>query len=156
MAGSHPRPVVWRFLCFCYTPRAALRNSQPKVKYYLCMNPEALAELQNSPSFLSWTPEPKPSEPPKAITLGRGRPFIYQGETYTNLIVDEKHFSPADLAKAWGVSAETVRQIFREEPGVLRLGSGGNRQTRSYVSLRIPQSVAVRVHARLSAIPQSR
>jgi hypothetical protein len=120
------------------------------------MNPEAFAELQNSPSFFSWTSEPKPSEPPKAITLGRGRPFIYQGETYTNLMVDEKHFSPADLAKAWGVSAETVRQIFREEPGVLRLGSGGNNQTRSYVSLRIPQSVAARVHARLSAIPQSR
>jgi hypothetical protein len=119
------------------------------------VNDELRAELLLSPSFLSWTPGPKPPKPP-TISLGRGRPFIYQGETYTNLIVDEKHFSPADLAKAWGVSAETVRQIFREEPGVLRLGSGGNKQTRSYVSLRIPQSVAVRVHARLSAIPQSR
>ena len=28
-----------------------------KEKYYLCMNSEALAELQNSPSFFSWTPE---------------------------------------------------------------------------------------------------
>jgi hypothetical protein len=119
------------------------------------MEPETLTELLHSPSFLSWTPGPKPPKPP-TISLGRGRPFTYQGETYTNLIVDEKHFSPADLAKAWGVSAETVRQIFREEPGVLRLGAGGNKHARSYVSLRIPQSVAARVHARLSAIPQSR
>ena len=119
------------------------------------MEPETLTELLHSTSFLSWKPAPKHPKPP-TVSLGRGRPFIYQGERYTNLIVDEKHFSPADLAKAWGVSAETVRQIFREEPGVLRLGSGGNRQTRSYVSLRIPQSVAARVHARLGAIPQSR
>jgi hypothetical protein len=118
-------------------------------------NDEVREELLQSKSFLAWSPGPKPSGP-QSIIVGRGRPFIYQGETYTNLIVDEKHFSPADLAKAWGVSAETVRQIFREEPGVLRLGAGGNNNARSYVSLRIPQSVAVRVHARLSAIPQSR
>jgi hypothetical protein len=120
------------------------------------MNPEALAELLHSPAFLSWSPPgSKPLKPP-TISLGRGRSFTYQGKTYTNLIVDEKHFSPSDLAKAWGVSAETVRQIFREEPGVLRLGANDGKHARSYVTLRIPQSVAVRVHARLSAIPQSR
>jgi hypothetical protein len=118
-------------------------------KYYLCVNPEALAELQHSPSFLSWTPGPKPPKQP-TISLGRGRPFIYQGETYTNLIVDEKHYSPADLAKAWGVNVETIRNVFREEPGVVKIGARVPSHKRSYLTLRIPQSVAVRVHKRLS------
>ncbi len=69
---------------------------------------------------------------------------------------DERHYAPADLAKAWGVSTETVRQIFRNEPGVLRLGTNGDQRVRGYVTLRIPQSVAARVHARLTAIPQTR
>jgi hypothetical protein len=30
--------------------------------------------------------------------------------------VQQKHFSPAELAKAWGVSVETIRAIFRTDP----------------------------------------
>jgi len=62
----------------------------------------------------------------------------------------EKHFSPAELAKAWGVSAETIRSLFRSEPGVLKIGNNGARR-RGYLTLRIPQEVAERVHRRLSA-----
>ena len=68
-----------------------------------------------------------------------------------NAPVAEKHYSPAELAKAWGVSVETVRSIFREEPGVLKLGRTGAKYRRGYVTLRIPQEVAERVHRRLSA-----
>jgi hypothetical protein len=69
--------------------------------------------------------------------------------------VEDKHFSPNDLAKAWGISAELVRQLFRTEPGVLRLGEQKQQaKTRSYVTLRIPKSVAERVHKRLSAVPR--
>jgi hypothetical protein len=122
------------------------------------MQSELLDELLRSKSFLSWSPDAPNEEAsrPHKETFGLAGPFIYKGKTYKNLMVDEKHFSPADLAEAWGVSAETVRQIFRTEPGVLRLGSSGDRRTRGYVTLRIPQSVAVRVHARLTALPQIR
>jgi hypothetical protein len=113
------------------------------------MEPETLAELQHSSSFLSWTPGPKPLKQ-SAISLGRGRSFTYEGKRYTNLIVDEKHYSPADLAKAWGVNVETVRNVFREEPGVVKIGAKVPSHKRSYLTLRIPQSVAVRVHKRLS------
>ena len=68
-----------------------------------------------------------------------------------NAPVSEKHFSPAELAKAWGVSVETIRSIFREEPGVLKLGKTGTKVRRGYFTLRIPQEVAERVHRRLSA-----
>ncbi len=86
------------------------------------------------------------------VSVGRGQSFTYQGKRYTNLAVDEKHFSPDDLAKAWGVSAQTIRNVFKDEPDVLRLGNPPTSK-RSYVSLRIPQSVAMRVHRRLSTIP---
>jgi len=65
--------------------------------------------------------------------------------------VDEKHYSPAELAKAWGISVEKIRSIFHTEPGVLKIGSNGTRNRRGYVTLRIPKSVAERVHRRLSA-----
>jgi hypothetical protein len=121
------------------------------------METALLEELLCSKSFLNWSPEPKSkSAKPPPISLGRGRSFTYSGKRYTNLVVDEKHFAPADLAKAWGLSAEKVRQLFRAEPGVLRIGNSGDRRDRGYVTLRIPQSVAVRVHARLTAIPQVR
>ncbi len=65
--------------------------------------------------------------------------------------VEQKHFSPTELAKIWGVSTETVRTIFRTEPGVLKLGKTGTNYRRGYVTLRIPEEVAERVHRRLSA-----
>jgi len=64
---------------------------------------------------------------------------------------EEEHFSPAKLAELWGVSAETVRVIFREEPGVLRYSVPSN--NRKYMTMRIPKSVAERVHRRLTAVP---
>jgi hypothetical protein len=135
-------------------------------------------QLLQSKSFLNWTPEPKTNKPHTikvkrgqyVITGTVGSPFptsavrspfptldaVDSATPYQNLIVDEKHFAPADLAKAWGLSAEKVRQLFRSEPGVLRIGNSGDKHDRGYVTLRIPQSVAVRVHTRLTAVPQTR
>jgi hypothetical protein len=72
------------------------------------------------------------------------------------MIITERHYTPSELAKSWGLSSEKVRQLFRNEPGVLRLTSTEDTGARSYVSLRIPESVAVRVHARLTALPKNR
>jgi hypothetical protein len=99
-----------------------------------------------SKKFLQWRTYPKTK-----ASLGRAQDFIYKGETYTNLVVDEKHFTPSELAKAWGVSPQTIRELFKKEEGVLKIGSNGNRNRRGYKSLRIPECVAERVHMRLSA-----
>jgi hypothetical protein len=108
-----------------------------------------LMEQFRSKSFLEWSPGPKPENP--TISVGRGRSFTYLGKTYTNLVVDERHYSPADLAEAWSVDVETIRNLFREEPGVLKIGEKDPKHKRAYITLRIPESVAVRVHKRLSA-----
>ena len=66
-------------------------------------------------------------------------------------MIAEKHYTPDVLAEFWAISSETVRRLFRNEPGVLRIGSDGTRHRRAEKTLRIPESVAERVHNRLSA-----
>jgi hypothetical protein len=67
------------------------------------------------------------------------------------LSVGEKHFTPQELAEAWGVSIDVIRRIFRDEPGVLKIGDKNPRHKRQYLTLRIPEEVAKRVHQRLAA-----
>jgi hypothetical protein len=62
-----------------------------------------------------------------------------------------RHYSPSELAEAWGVSVETIRAIFRQEAGVLKIGSPGTKYKWGYTTLRIPQEVAARVHRGLAA-----
>jgi hypothetical protein len=67
------------------------------------------------------------------------------------ILMREPHYSPSQLAKLWGVSTETIRVIFRTEHGVLKLGKPATKYRRAYITLKIPESVAERVHERLSA-----
>lgn len=93
---------------------------------------DAVQELLQSESFLNWNkPDLRPRNPAVSVT--------------------DEHFTPQQLADAWGVSTETVRQLFREEQGVLKIGKSGTRVKRGYFTLRIPKEVAERVHRRLSA-----
>ena len=66
----------------------------------------------------------------------------------------EQHYQPGDLAKMWGLSPSKVRRLFENEPGVLRIGEPSRRVgralKRSYFTMRIPESVAQRVHDRLT------
>jgi hypothetical protein len=78
-------------------------------------------------------------------------PLLSVDELFKTQAMDVRHYSPDELAALWGVSAETIRSIFRDEPGVLKIGKTGTRTKRGYFTLRIPEDVAERVHARLSA-----
>ena len=60
----------------------------------------------------------------------------------------EKHYRVRELAALWGFSDNTIIRVFASEPGVVRLESGAGR--RKYTTLSIPESVALRVHERLS------
>jgi hypothetical protein len=63
---------------------------------------------------------------------------------------DEKHFSPNQIAEAWGFDAKVIRNLFRNEPGVLKLGNDKSTyRKRAHTTLRIPESVANRVHRRM-------
>lgn len=62
----------------------------------------------------------------------------------------ERHVTPKELARLWHKDECTIRRLFRNEPGVMCFESMNRRRgTRPYISLSIPESVAVRVHQRL-------
>ena len=64
-----------------------------------------------------------------------------------NVTVFERHYRPKDLATLWGLDVGTVRRMFQDEPGVLKIGRVRRRDgKRDYMSIRIPESVARRVH----------
>lgn len=123
--------------------------------------------LLNSRKFLEWKPRVRHHDK-RSGSIGKGQPFDYTGDTFKNLdetvrnasepasikpvtsVVDEPHYSPAELAKSWGVDVETIRNLFRNEPGVLKIGDKNPKHKRPYLTLRIPESVAVRLHERLS------
>jgi hypothetical protein len=62
----------------------------------------------------------------------------------------ERHFSVQTLAELWGLSTDAIRDLFDNEPGVLRMGDRKSGRKRRYVTLRIPESVAARVYRRLA------
>jgi hypothetical protein len=65
----------------------------------------------------------------------------------------EEHFTASELAERWKLDPDTIRKIFRDEPGVLQFTSGKKtRYRKCYITLRIPASVAERVHRRMSVI----
>jgi hypothetical protein len=61
----------------------------------------------------------------------------------------ERHYSVNEIAKSWGLSGNTIRRIFEKEPGVIEWGTTESRFSRGYRTLRIPESVMLRVHRRL-------
>lgn len=67
----------------------------------------------------------------------------------------EKHYSAAQVAEIWGVSEATVRRLFEDQPGVLRISMPrlmkSERKHRPHVRLSIPASVLARVHEQWAA-----
>ena len=62
----------------------------------------------------------------------------------------EPHFSPDQLGEMWNLSPDTVRRMFEKEPGVLVIEHTRSHGCRRYRTLRIPESVALRVHRRMT------
>lgn len=58
----------------------------------------------------------------------------------------ERHYSVAEIAKIWALSEKTVRRMFEDEDGVLKWGIPETRRKRGYITMRIPESVLLRVH----------
>jgi len=67
----------------------------------------------------------------------------------------EEHYTPEKLGKLWGLSDDTIRTMFEGEPGVLVIDRPEKMHKRRYCSIRIPASVAERVHARYQRAPKA-
>jgi hypothetical protein len=112
---------------------------------------DAMQELLQSSKFLNWRKK-RPRDIGKTVNneTASDRAIQRPKPVGTERAL-EKHFTPQELADAWGVSTETIRQVFRNEDGVLKIGNPHTRTKRGYFTLRIPKEVAERVHRRLSA-----
>jgi hypothetical protein len=64
----------------------------------------------------------------------------------------ERHYCVAEIAKLWGLSESTIRRLFIDEPGVLKITHKETRFKRGYTSLRIPERIALQVHRRLQGV----
>jgi hypothetical protein len=70
------------------------------------------------------------------------------------LALHDKHLRVSYLAEKWGFSDQFIRDLFKNEPGVIRVlrpeKSNGRKGgfKREYESMRIPESVARRVYER--------
>ena len=60
----------------------------------------------------------------------------------------ERHYTVKELAQLWAWSAKTVFRRFVGEPGVLLVRREEALHKRPYSQLRIPESVALKVHER--------
>ncbi len=61
----------------------------------------------------------------------------------------EQHFSVPAVAKLWGLSDDTIRTLFENELGVLKIVRPEKMHKRRYVTLSIPESIVKKVHERL-------
>jgi hypothetical protein len=65
----------------------------------------------------------------------------------------ERHYTVSQLSKLWFFSESTIRRLFIREPGVITINHQRTKSRRGYISLRIPERVAQRVHRRLQGVP---
>lgn len=70
-----------------------------------------------------------------------------QSETTTEAF--ERHFSVLELAEMWSLSERTIRRMFEGEEGVVNWAHAESRRKRHYQTLRIPESVMLRVYQRI-------
>ncbi len=84
---------------------------------------------------------------------GTGSTRLEDACSSVSSLLDERHYTVGELAERWNLSSDTIRRLFENETGVLVLGeSGMKRGKRRYTTLRIPESIAKRVHRRLSKV----
>lgn len=57
----------------------------------------------------------------------------------------ERMFTPRELADLWRLSEQSIRRLFQDRPGVMKIGDSNPRGKRGYVTLRIPAAVAEQV-----------
>jgi hypothetical protein len=66
------------------------------------------------------------------------RPTRYRSDARE---MERTYYTIYELSETLKTSPMSVRRMFQDRPGVLKLGPSGRRGKRDHVSLRIPQSV---------------
>ena len=90
------------------------------------------------------------AEPP--TPRGRSFQFPFRERKMDQISAfNERHYTVDQVAEMWSLSRESVRKMFLSEPDVPKIARPGSRYKRSYVTLRIPESVLNRGYRRMWA-----
>ena len=56
----------------------------------------------------------------------------------------QRHYTPTELATLWNMHPSTIRRVFGNMPGVLKIGAMRrlHKQSKPYRTIRIPASIA--------------
>ena len=65
--------------------------------------------------------------------------------------IHERHYTVREIAEAWNMSENLVRRLFEKEPGVV-IFKKDRPHKRTYKTMRIPESVLLRVHRQNSVL----
>jgi hypothetical protein len=86
------------------------------------------------------------------LTVSTGHRAGWKGERMNETpLFTERHYTVDEVAALWSLSRDSVRRMFLSEPDVPKIARPGGRYKRSYVTLRIPESVLNRVYRRMCA-----
>ena len=66
--------------------------------------------------------------------LMRERQAPVQLPEQPGVIVFERHYMPKELAAVWRLDETTIRRLFIDEPGVLKIGKSGRRDGKGTTS----------------------
>jgi hypothetical protein len=64
----------------------------------------------------------------------------------------ERHYSVNEISAMWNLAYNTIKAMFKNEPGVFAIGSEETRYGRQRITLRIPESVMLRVHKKRTQV----
>lgn len=63
----------------------------------------------------------------------------------------ERHYTVVQLAKLWGFGETAIRALAANYPGVLKFNGNRASGKKCYIRMRIPESVAIRMHEQLTS-----
>lgn len=69
--------------------------------------------------------------------------------------INETYNTPKELAERAKLHESTIRKMFMDEPGVVRIGHAARGRKQQYFTLRIPESVVQRVFGRMTVSPDT-
>ena len=119
-------------------------NFSVQISYLREVDPELRALALKSRKFRQW-------QPTQYFATSTYPPAGRKPIDHDTVLTKEQHYTPKQLADVWGLAPDTIRELFESEPGVLVIDRNGTRSKRRYRTFRIPESVAVRIHRKLSA-----
>jgi hypothetical protein len=61
-------------------------------------------------------------------------------------VLKEKHYTVEELAGIWGISYEALRTKLLKTPGVLKFQQRRGKSKRPYITIRVPESVALTLY----------